>query len=257
MTENVTQKPHALILAAGKGTRMNSELPKVLHELAGKPMIEYVLEATMKSGIRHITVVVGHGKEKVQTAVENWHGLHTDVIVDFHVQEEQLGTGHAVITAEKLLKGFGDYLIVLLGDVPLIRPETIESSYNEILRQNASTLVITTKLANPAGYGRIVHNDKGEICCIREEKEATENEKSINEINTGVFLFKSNPLWKYIPLLRNDNAKQEYYLTDMVEIMIANKEKVVTYLCEDSLQFQGINSPDQLKALEKEIRVSV
>ncbi|MDH4261721.1 MAG: sugar phosphate nucleotidyltransferase [Spirochaetia bacterium] len=257
MTETISNSVHALILAAGKGTRMNSELPKVLHELANKPMIEYVLEATLKSGIQHITVVVGHQKDKVENTVKLWNKSHSNVKINFHTQEQQLGTGHAVLTAEKTLKNSGKYLIVLLGDVPLIRPETISECFHEIIKNDASMLVITTTLDDPAGYGRIIHNEKNEICDIREEKEATEEEKQINEINTGVFLFKSSALWKYIHMLNSNNSKNEYYLTDMVKSMIANHEKVITYLSKENIQFQGINSPDQLKSLEKAIGVSV
>jgi UDP-N-acetylglucosamine diphosphorylase/glucosamine-1-phosphate N-acetyltransferase len=256
MTEKSSHNPQALILAAGKGTRMNSDLPKVLHELANKPMIEYVLEAGRNAGIQNITIVIGHAKEKVENVVKQWNDRHSDVDIKFHTQEQQLGTGHAVITAEKILKGSGDYLVVLLGDVPLIRSETIKECYHKIINENASMLVITTIVDNPSGYGRIIHNQNGEICSIREENDATTEEKLINEINTGVFFFKSSSLWKYIHLLNNHNAKNEYYLTDMVEIMSANHEKIITHLCEDHVQFQGINSPDQLKTLEKAIAVS-
>ena len=235
---------------------MNSSLPKVLHELANKPMIEYVLDATCKAGIEQITVVIGHEKELVKKAVQSWNNRNHEINITFHNQDQQNGTGHAVITAKDLLKDSGDYLIILLGDVPLIRPETMESSYKEIVNQNAAMLVITTELDNPAGYGRIVHNELGEICCIREEKEASDEEKNIREINTGVFLFKSSILWKYIHFLDNNNAKKEYYLTDMVEILKNNNEKVITYLCSDYIQFQGINSPDQLNHLEKAIGIT-
>ena len=257
MTENISNNTHALILAAGKGTRMNSDLPKVLHQLANKPMIEYVLEASLNAGLQNITVVVGHAKEQVEKTILKWNEQRPDVKIQFHNQEKQCGTGHAVITAENLLKNKSEYLIVLLGDVPLIRSETIEKCYNEIVNQKAAMLVITTTLENPTGYGRIIHNEHGEICCIREEKEASPEEKAIHEINTGVFLFKSIALWKYIHLLEDKNAQNEFYLTDIVEIMTSHREKVISHMCEDSIQFQGINSPEQLKSLEKVIGISV
>lgn len=257
MTEKLANDTHVLILAAGKGTRMNSELPKVLHELANKPMIEYVLEASLQADLQNITVVVGFAKEQVEKTVSKWNDQHPEVNIQFHHQEKQNGTGHAVLTAEDKLKNAGKYLIVLLGDVPLIKSETIEKCLQEIKNQKAAMLVISTVIDNPKGYGRIIHNEKGEICSIREEKETSESEKLIKEVNTGVFLFKTDTLWKYIHQLQSNNAQNEYYLTDIVEIMTSNQEKVISYMCEDSIQFQGINSPDQLKSLEKAIGITV
>ncbi|MDH4199891.1 MAG: NTP transferase domain-containing protein [Spirochaetia bacterium] len=257
MNERKTTSLQALILAAGKGTRMNSDLPKVLHRLANKPMIEYVLESSLRAGIENITVVVGHAREMVEKTVMLWNKENSSVAVEFQFQEQQNGTGHAVLCAREKIQNIGDYLIVLLGDVPLIKPETIEKAYASLTQNRGDMLVITTSLENPHGYGRIIRDDQKNICCIREEKEASLAEKSIKEINTGVFLFKNTALWSFIDELNAHNAQNEYYLTDLVEIMKAQNQKVLTYECSDSIQFQGINSPDQLASLEKLAGVSV
>ncbi|MCS6984680.1 MAG: NTP transferase domain-containing protein [Leptospiraceae bacterium] len=242
---------HAIVLAAGKGTRMKSPLPKVLHPLGGTPLILHVLSSAVTAGLASITSVLGYGKEEVERTILEWAEGVEGVNFYFAIQEEQLGTGHAVMVAEATSRGKFPYVVVLLGDVPLLKSTTLRNAVYQAIAEESDVLVITTRLNNPAGYGRIVRNAMGEIVAIKEDKDATEEEKQINEINTGIFVFRDQSLWPYLKNLSCNNAQNEYYLTDMVEELLRRGKKVSSYTSENPLEFYGVNSKDQLETLEK------
>jgi len=251
MTHHDKKITQIIILAAGKGTRMKSDTPKVLHEIAGKPMILHLLETLPELQANKIVIVVGYGKEQVIQVVEDWLVNYPSLNIEFCVQAEQKGTGDAVLSAKELLNDDSGYLLVLLGDVPFIKQSTIEKATEKICAEDSLSLVMSTKLSDPTGYGRIFRNGNGHIKRIIEEKDATAEEKKICEINTGVFIYQNNSLWQYIEKIQTNNAQQEYYLTDLIDIYNQNNQPVSSYLSEDSNQFRGINSPEQLLEVEK------
>ncbi|MES0491218.1 MAG: NTP transferase domain-containing protein [Leptospirales bacterium] len=256
MTYPEKKLTQAVILAAGKGTRMNSDLPKVLHKIAGKPMILYLLETLEKTSLEKIVVVVGYGKEQVMETVTDWAKSVTGIQIVFSEQIEQFGTGHAVLSAKKHLVEDEQYLLVLLGDVPFIKPDTISEAFETLTKSGVSSVVLSTKLNDPTGYGRIIRNGNGNIQSIIEEKDATDVDKKVDEVNTGIFIFNNTDLWNCIDELAAENSQKEYYLTDMVKILNKNTKTVGTYFSKDANQFRGINSKEQLLEVEEEIQVS-
>lgn len=221
----------AIILAAGEGKRMNSDLPKVLHKICGKPMINYIINACKNAGIVDIIVVVGHKADVVKKNVSD---------VEFVLQNEQLGTGHAVMCAKKFIND-GEKILVLNGDLPLITSDTLK----KLIETQCSAALISTVLENPKGYGRILRNGE-KFLRIIEDKDLNENETMIKEINTGVYLFDSHLLKTALQLLSNDNAQGEYYLTDVLEIIKSINDDVKVFCCEDSQEFFGVNDKIQL-----------
>lgn len=240
---------HAIILAAGKGTRMNSDLPKVLHLLQGRPMIHYVLSVAKQAGIRNLVVVVGYEREQVKASVLLWQKQNPEMNIEFAVQEEQNGTGHAVQTGQKFLPQKDAKIAVLLGDVPLLLPSTLCEAVNHL--QTSAAVVVSMSLAEPSGYGRIVRDASGKVQEIIEEKDANSEQKKIQEVNTGLFVFQAEKLWQYLNLLESKNSQNELYLTDMVKILKTRNENVRACLFHDSEQFTGVNSLQQLSSLEK------
>ena len=247
-----SSKLQVLILAAGKGTRMASNIPKVLHDLSGAPMIHYVLDTVQKIPHERINIVVGHEKEKVMEAIRDWQekNAHPMTHIRFIVQEEQLGTGHAVLCSKGHLKKDHD-LLVLLGDVPFIRVESLTKGALALSSGNDPAVVLTTELDDPHGYGRIIRDENGCVEAIREQNEASPVEASIKEINTGIFFFRGKYLWEHIHKLTSDNSKGELYLTDMVSIFRENGQNTLALKIKDSEQFFGINSLKQLSEMEK------
>ena len=228
-----------VILAAGKGTRMHSDRPKVLHPLAGRALLEHVLLAAEQLTPRAICVVYGHGGESVPHAM----ATHSATFV---LQQPQLGTGHAVQQALPQLPEDG-HVLVLYGDVPLIQHSTLHQ-----MRQAGEGLVLlTVKLDNPTGYGRIVRNDEGDVRCIVEEKDATPEQREITEINTGILLAPAAHLRSWLGKLRNDNAQQEYYLTDIVAMAVSDGVPVHAVQPAHDWEVEGVNSKVQLAALER------
>jgi len=231
--------PSVVILAAGKGKRMVSALPKVLHRLAGKPLLMHVLDAARALSAERIVVVYGHGGEAVPTAVAS-----TDVTCV--LQEPQLGTGHALQQTLPHLPSDGSTL-VLYGDVPLTRAQTLAA----VLSHPGSLCLLTAKVEDPTGYGRIVRDSKGNVTRIVEEKDASAAEKTIREINTGILAAPNAALRDWLGKLTNQNAQGEYYLTDIVPLALSTGTKVVTETVSDSWEIQGINSREQLAELER------
>jgi bifunctional UDP-N-acetylglucosamine pyrophosphorylase / glucosamine-1-phosphate N-acetyltransferase len=235
---------NVVILAAGQGKRMRSDLPKVLHAIAGKPMLAHVLDTARQLGAHRICVVYGHGGERVRDS------LAADGVI-WAKQEPQLGTGHAVLQALPQLDPAAPTL-VLYGDVPLIRAETLERLLKVSNGQgNENRLaLLTVHLANPQGYGRIVRA-KGKVTRIVEEKDADDAERAITEINTGILVAPTSALARWLPGLGNSNAQGEYYLTDIVALAVAEGIKVETTQPQAAWEVEGVNSKAQLAALER------
>jgi len=227
-----------VILAAGKGTRMKSDKPKVLFEVAGKPMIDYVVDEAKKLNPEEIIVIVGNQSEIVKSHLK-------DKGVLFVEQREQKGTGHALMCAKDKIEGKEQNILILCGDMPLIKYETLVKFINSAKSSKVS--FISVKVKNPAGYGRVIRGSDKKVLKIVEEKDSNENEKKVNEINTGVYLVNSKILLERLSMLTNKNAQGEYYLTDIV------KSGADVYLSDDEQEFIGINDKYQLSVASKVI----
>ncbi|MCQ8211717.1 bifunctional UDP-N-acetylglucosamine diphosphorylase/glucosamine-1-phosphate N-acetyltransferase GlmU [Cetobacterium somerae] len=226
-----------LILAAGKGTRMKSELPKVLHKVCGVPMVQKIVNTCSKIGSIENILILGHKKEEILKVLPD---------IKYVVQEEQLGTGHAVIQAKEKLKDFDGTVMILCGDTPLLREETLKNLYNYHIETGATTTILTSIYENPFGYGRIV-KENGKVIGIVEEKEATKEIKAIKEVNAGVYCFNSKELLIALEKIDNNNEKGEYYLTDVISINVKSGKKVEAFLLEDNNEILGINSKVELE----------
>ena len=238
---------HVVILAAGKGTRMKSARPKVLHEVAGRPMIEQVLATARRLSPASITVVVGHQGEVVRGALAS----HDDL--GFVVQEPQLGTAHALLTTEPLLRDRSGTLILLSGDVPALSAEVLDRLVHVHSRAHAAATVVTARLANPHGYGRIVR-DGEKIARIVEEKDASPAEREISEINAGIYAFALDGLFDAVRSIGSSNAQREYYLPDLVAIYRRQGRAVETVTVTDAVEIQGINSRAEQAEVTRNLR---
>jgi len=228
-----------VVLAAGKGTRMRSALPKVLHPLAGRPLLAHVLEAARAVQAERIIVVYGHGGQAVPDSF-------ADSGASFVLQDPQRGTGHAVMQALPHLPSAGATL-VLYGDVPLVRPATLQ----QLLSESDALCLLTARLADPTGYGRIVRDAGGRVQRIAEEKDASADERRLDEINTGILSAPNARLREWLARLTDHNAQGEYYLTDVVPLALAGGTPVRTVLTADPGEIQGVNSREQLAQLER------
>lgn len=236
----------SVILAAGKGTRMKSKLPKVLHQVCGEPMLAHVIRAANQASVGRNIVVIGHEADLVKEAVGN--------SVEYAYQLDQLGTGHAVMQTEPILKGFQGDILILCGDTPLITTETL----NQIIQNhsncgNAGT-VLTAVIQDPAGYGRIVRDEAGQVEEIVEHKDASEDQLKINEINTGIYCFNGPKLFDCLKQITPANAQGEYYLTDVLAVLKRNGEKIGAVKVINPLETMGINNRIQLADAEKILR---
>jgi UDP-N-acetylglucosamine diphosphorylase/glucosamine-1-phosphate N-acetyltransferase len=237
----------AIILAAGKGKRMNSDLPKVLHEMLGRPMIELVLDTLISLNINKIYTVVGFEAEKIKEALKSYENK-----TEFVLQTEQRGTGHAVQMAEKALADFKGEILVLAGDVPFLSAETITNLIEVHRRAKAAATVLSSIPPDPKNYGRIVRKPGTDLVDrIVEDKDATDEEKKIGEINTGTFCFDSRYLFDSLREIRNDNSQGEFYLTDIMEVLHRRGLKAAVCLTDNSDEALGVNSIEQKAALEK------
>ena len=236
----------AVILAAGQGTRMKSGLPKVLHAVAGQPLLAHVLGAARTLGADPVVTVVGHGAELVK---KTFAGSG----VAFALQAEQLGTGHALRCAVPALEGVCGELLLLCGDVPLLRAATLTALLTHHREQGATVTVLTAHLADPQGYGRIIRGDGG-VERIVEEKDATPGERAVNEINTGIYVFAAPRVFTLLAGLTNNNAQGEYYLTDVIAAARAAGEKVAALATADAEEAMGINDRVQLAEAGKVLR---
>jgi UDP-N-acetylglucosamine pyrophosphorylase len=233
-----------LILAAGLGKRMNSDLPKVLHKVNGKPMVEYSIELSHRLHSDRTILIVGYKKELVVDATKSFD-------VEFVIQEPQNGTGHAVMVCDEALIGFDGDVLVLYGDVPLLKDETMSQMIEMHRATEAVGTVLTARLDNPFNYGRIIRDDKGLVTRIVEEKDATEEERKVNEINSGIYVFRKRDLFDALEKINPSSVTGELYLTDVFEVFADEGKKVCAFVADNPNEILGVNNPDQLKAVEE------
>jgi bifunctional UDP-N-acetylglucosamine pyrophosphorylase/glucosamine-1-phosphate N-acetyltransferase len=234
------EAPVAIVLAAGKGTRMKSALPKVLHEICGRPMVEYVLDAACQAGVKRLVVVVGHAAETVRETLGNYPG------VEFALQAEQKGTGHAVMMCRENLAGHNGPVFVLTGDAPLMRSESFAALLTEFRDQRAACVIGTAETEANFGLGRIVRSPAGEFLKIVEQKDATPEEAAITEINVGCYVFDSKLLFEALTELQPNNKQGEYYLTDCAAILKHSGHRVIAAKKLDIREALGVNTRAQM-----------
>ena len=246
--------PLAIVLAAGKGTRMNSDLPKVLHEAAGKTLLAWVLDALNDAGCQEQIVVVGYGGEKVRAHVGARVG------VQFAVQQKQLGTGDAVRAAASSIESKIDTgarsrpVVIVCGDSPLLRPSSIRRLLDAFQSTGAACLLGTAITEDPSGLGRIVRDADKKFVCITEEKDATESERLIQEVNMSTYVFAADQLLKALEQINTDNAAGEYYLTDCPKVLLDAGELVDAVACLDPSESLSVNTPQQLHAVAEALQ---
>lgn len=236
-----------IVLAAGKSTRMKSALPKVLHDVCGRPMIEHVLDALRRAGVEKTVVVVGHRADLVQGALSKRRDL------EFALQEEQKGTGHAVMMCREQLARHDGPVLVLAGDTPLLKSETLQQMLAAMQTDQAACVIGTAMTAANQGLGRIVRGDNNQFERIVEEKDATAEQKAIQEINTGCYTFDAAKLLASLEHLRTDNAQGEYYLTDCPRHLLSGGEKVVAAPVFDIIEAMGVNTRVQLAEVSRQL----
>ncbi len=239
----------AVVLAAGQGTRMKSKLYKVLHPVCGKPMVEHVVDHISQLAVNHIVTVVGYGAEMVKDRLQGKS--------DFVIQEEQLGTAHAVMQAKDALAGQKGTTLVICGDTPLITVETMSALMKQHEETGAKATVLTAHAVDPSGYGRIIRNADGDVERIVEHKDANEEELTVKEINTGTYCFDNEALFEVLDYVSNENAQGEYYLPDVIEILKAKNELVTAYITEDFEETLGVNDRIALAEAERIMRARI
>jgi bifunctional UDP-N-acetylglucosamine pyrophosphorylase/glucosamine-1-phosphate N-acetyltransferase len=239
-----------IILAAGQGTRMKSALPKVLHRVGGKPLFLHVLKIAQVFQPTRVAIVVGHGADAVRQAYAGCdvHWVH---------QETQLGTGHAVLSARNIFSDFDGDVLILSGDVPLIPERVIQTMLARHWEEKAALTVMTAILDDPTGYGRILRDAGGALRATVEEKDATEEQRRIHEVNAGAYLARREFLFEALQGVTNDNRQGEYYLPDIIGIGLRQGSKIATVQVEDSRQIMGINTREELARMEKTLRERV
>ncbi len=239
----------AIVLAAGKGTRLMSEkfnLPKVLRELNGKPLLEYVLENINFVKPEDTVIIVGYMADKVRDAIAPEYVTA--------LQAEQKGTGHAVMSAEEALKDYDGDILILCGDMPLVRRESYQAAVEYHEKLGADMTLLTCEVDKPLPYGRIIRDENGSVVRIVEEKDATEEEKAIRELNPSIYVVKSKVLFEALKKLNSNNAQGEYYLTDVPGILIAEGKKVEACKVHTDYEMVGINTPEDLAFCEEVLK---
>ncbi|MBN8572202.1 MAG: NTP transferase domain-containing protein [Ignavibacteria bacterium] len=245
------KKLATVILAAGKGKRMrNPEKSKVMFPLKGKPMIQHVVELALKIHSEKIILIVGHQKQTVMDFIKETFKDDMDKI-SFASQDEQLGTGHAVMQTKTELENFNGDTLILSGDVPLLRYETVEKFLNFHNANNFSASLLSANFENPFGYGRIVRDEKENFIDIVEEKDADDEVKKIAEINSGIYIVDNKNLFEALKTLKTDNAQGEYYLTDIFNYFKDKNLKIGAVPTENNIEITGVNTVEQLEEMEK------
>ncbi len=244
----MTSRPlKTIVMAAGQGKRMlNTEIPKVMHELNGKPLVDHVVDLALRLGTSPVIVIVGFKRDIVIEHLTRQY----DSTVAFAVQAEQLGTGHAVLQAEELLGDFDGDVLVLSGDVPLLTEKTLQNLVNSHIETGAVMTVLTAKVDDPTGYGRIVRLPDGSVDRIVEHKDASPDERKTSEVNSGIYVFKTKELFEALHQLTPENSQHEYYLTDVFGYFVRRGMRVSAVLAENFDETRGINTIDQLKQAE-------
>lgn len=237
---------YAIVLAAGKGTRMKSQLPKVLHPVCGKPMLKHILDKLIRLSVDEIVVVIGHRAEMVRNQIGN--------AFRYALQEQQLGTAHAVMICREQLADKTGTTLVLNGDTPLVKEDTIKKLREHHRETRAAATVLTMVLDDPTGYGRVIRDVTEFVERIVEHKDAAPEEKAIREVSTGIFCFDNQLLFAGLDHVKNDNAQGEYYLPDLIQILKAQKQRISAYRTNDPQEGMGINDPVQLAAVESILR---
>ncbi len=237
---------YAIILAAGQGTRMKSKLYKVLHPVCGKPMVQHIVDQISKLNIDKVVTIIGHGAEKVKSQLGNQ--------CEYVLQEQQLGTAHAVIQTKEMLAGKEGTTIVVCGDTPLIKAETMEALFKQHEEAQAKATVLTANATDSTGYGRIIRDEQGFVNRIVEHKDATEEERLVTEINTGTYCFDNVALFAALEQVSNDNVQGEYYLPDVIEILKKQGETVTAYQTVAFEETLGVNDRIALAEAERILR---
>jgi UDP-N-acetylglucosamine pyrophosphorylase len=245
---STTPRTAVVIMAAGKGTRMKSDLAKVLHPLCGRPMIDYVLETARLLRPAKVALIVGHQADAVRRATACFSD---DLSLSYALQSPQLGTGHAVMQAESSLREFDGDVLVLSGDAPLVTVETLNRLLELHRRQAAVATVLTALVDNPTGYGRVIRSKDGTaIVKMVEQKDASPDELAVKEINSGIYVFRKQALFDALKRITNQNAQQEYYLPDVFNIFFAEAKPVAALVAESFDEIRGVNTPEQLAEAE-------
>ena len=247
----MSKKLTTVIMAAGKGKRMkNPDRSKVMYELNGKPLIQYVIELSEKINSDMIVPVVGHQKESVMNFIKNKFPDLKDKIKFAH-QDDQLGTGHAIMQTEEILKNFDGDILILSGDVPMLRYETVCSFLDFHHKENFDASLISAVFDDPTGYGRVLRDSENNFYDIREQKDCNEEEKRCSEINSGIYIIDNKILFEALRTLKTDNAQGEYYLTDVFRHFNKSGKKIGAYPVNDPVEISGINTVEQLEELER------
>ena len=245
--ETSTTKKTAIILAAGKGTRMKSDKLKVLHQVAGKPIVSYVVDTVLELGFDEVLLVIGHQADEIKKQIQHPK-------VKFVIQEEQLGTGHAVMQAKPHLdKSPDNQVMVLAGDCPLITKQTLSELINTHNETNAEATILSTVVDDAANYGRILRGEMGSVIGIKEAKDCTKKELAIKEINTAIYMFQEKELVDSLGKISTNNKQGEYYLTDVIHILKEAGKAVSAYITEDADQTIGVNTRMDLSMINKVI----
>lgn len=240
--------PLAIVLAAGKGTRMKSELPKVLCEAAGRPLVEYVLDTLRSAGVERLVAVVGYEADLVKDRLSKYDNI------DFALQSEQLGTGHAVMMCRELIANHDGPIIVVAGDSPMLQSSSVKSLLDEFSASNPACILGTLIHENPVGLGRIVRDADGQFVGIVEEKDATDEQRAINEVNMSTYVFDGQKMLASLDKLTDDNRQKEYYITDIPGILLNEKEDVRALPVLKPIESLSVNTVEHLAAVEKALQ---
>ena len=236
----------AVILSAGRGKRMKSDLPKVLHEIGGRPMVHWVVDAAREVGAEPIVLTVGLGHKQIEVSLEGMG-------ITFVLQDKPLGTAHAVEQTRSILSGFDGAILVLSGDVPGITARTIKTLCRYHEQTGAKATMLTAELDDPTGYGRVIKDNDGHLLRVVEERDATDEERAIREINGGIYIFDAQALFATLPLVKNNNKQNEYYLPDVLYILREQNQLVAIEKADNYKEILGVNTTEELRRVHAKV----